>query len=152
MSDHQKHETLPFETFFDSSWYDFWFPRYHRAKERVIFNYLLLLFLSFTRISRSHFVSLTYPKLQTSDRRDSWKNVVRISKKKCRSLGYGPIHNFCILLMETLSLRISATDWDIEMNQKVISMAWFSLCFEWILMTKFLLIFFTWKIEILPPI
>ena len=48
-----------------------------------------------TRISRSHLVSLIYPKLQTSDRRNSWKNVVRISTKKCRSVTRGPIHNFC---------------------------------------------------------
>ena len=41
--------------------------------------------MSLIRISRSHLVSLTYPKSQTSDRRDSWKNVVRTFKKN-RSL------------------------------------------------------------------
>lgn len=39
-------------------------------------------FWSFTRISRSHLATPTYPKFQTSDRRDdSWKDVVRVPRK-----------------------------------------------------------------------
>ena len=92
MSDHSKRGTFPFKMLFHSSRYDFRFPRYRRVKKKVIFNRLLSLSLTLTRISRSHLGLLTYPKLQTSDRRDSWKNVVRVSTKKCRSLRL--IHNF----------------------------------------------------------
>ena len=73
--------------------YDFRFPRYHRVKKKVIFNRLLSPSLSLIRTSYSHFVLLTYSKVQTSDRRDSWKNVVHISKKKRRS---GSIHNISL--------------------------------------------------------
>ena len=73
--DHWKRGTFPFKTLFDLSRYDFRFRRYRRVKKKLIFNYLLFPSLSLTRTSRSHLVSLPYPKLQTSDRRDSWKNA-----------------------------------------------------------------------------
>ena len=85
VNDHQKRGIFLFKTPFRLFRYDFRFPRYRRVKERIIFNRLLTLSLSLIRISRSHLVSLTYPKSQTSDRRDSWKNVVRTFKKN-RSL------------------------------------------------------------------
>ena len=146
---------------FYSSRYDFRFPRYRRVKKRVIFNNLLSPSLLFIRIFRSHLGALTYPKLQTSGRRnswknvvrDSWKNVVRISRKKCRSRRRGPIHNLRAVLSitKTLSPYISATDWDIGINQKGISMVYYSLFPEWILMIKFLILlaFFIQKIKVL---
>ena len=81
VSDHSKRGTFPFKMLFHSSRYDFRFSRYRRVKETVIFNRLLSPSLLLIRAFRSHLVSLTYPKLQTSDGRDSWKNVVRVSKK-----------------------------------------------------------------------
>ena len=71
MSDRWKRGTLPFKTLFHLSRYDFRLPRYRRVKQKVIFNRLLSPSLSLTRTSRSHLRSLTYPKLQTSGRRDS---------------------------------------------------------------------------------
>ena len=141
IDDRQKRGTFPFKTVFRSFRYDFRLPRYRRVKERVIFNHLLSPSLSLTRSSRSHLLSPTYPKFQTSDRRDSWKNVVRISKKKCRSLGRGAIHNFCTAssIAKTFSPCISATDRDIGINQKAISMARFPPSSEWVQTIKFLL-------------
>ena len=74
VNDRQKRGILPFETLFDSSRYDFRFPRYRRVKKEVIFNRLLSSSSSLIRTSRSHLASLTYLNLQTSDGRDSWKN------------------------------------------------------------------------------
>ena len=71
MSDRWKRGTLPFKTLFHLSRYDFRLPRYRRVEQKVIFNRLLSPSLSLTRTSRSHLVSLAYPKLQTSGRRDS---------------------------------------------------------------------------------
>lgn len=70
----------------------------YKIKRKIIFNYLLsLISISLIRVSRS---SLTYLDPWTSESLDSWKNVaynsqkiVIISKKKCRSLGHGPIRN-----------------------------------------------------------
>ena len=139
INDRWKREIFLFKTLFDLSRYDFRLLRYRRVKGKVIFNRLPSPSLSLTRTSRSHFCPLTYPKLQTSGRRDSWKNVVRISKKKYRSVGHGPIHNLRILLciMETLNRYISATDWDIRIRQKGISMARFPLFSERVLTTYF---------------
>ena len=95
VNDCQKRGALLFKTHFDLSRYDFRLPRYHRAKKRVIFNRLLSPSLSLTRTSRSHLASPTYPKLQASDRRDSWKNVVLHFQEKY--LGYqvaSPFINF----------------------------------------------------------
>ena len=77
---------MPFKTLFRLSRYDFRLPRYRRVKRRIIFHRLLSPSSSLIRISRSHLVSLTYLKLQTSDRRDSWKNVGCISRNVYRSL------------------------------------------------------------------
>ena len=77
---------------FDLSRYDFRLPRYRRVKTKAIFNRLLSPSFSLTRNFHSHLVSLTYPKLQTSDRRDSWKNVVFPGK----NVGHEPIHNICV--------------------------------------------------------
>ena len=127
--------------------YDLRFPRYHRVKKKVIFNRLLSPSLSLIWSSYSHFVLLTYPKVQTSDRRDSWKNVVHISKKKRRS---GSIHNIslrCLNTMKTFNLYISATDWDIGINRKLTSMALYSLSSECVLMTKFVILFHDFYVE-----
>lgn len=130
--DHQKRGTFLFKTAFHLSRYDFRLPRYRRVKKKVIFNRLLPPSLSPIRISRSHLLSPTYPKLQTRVRRDSWKSVVRISKKKCRSVGYGSIHDLCTVLSatETSNRYNSATVRDIGINQKATSMARFPLCFS----------------------
>ena len=77
---------------FDLSRYNFRLPRYRRVKTKAIFNRLLSPSFSLTRNFHSHLVSLTYPKLQTSDRRDSWKNVVFPGK----NVGHEPIHNICV--------------------------------------------------------
>ena len=87
MKNHSKRGTFPFTTLFHSFRYDFRLSRYRRAKRRVIFNRLLSPSLLLIRTSRSHFALLTYPKLQTSDKHDSWKNEVRFSRKKYRSVG-----------------------------------------------------------------
>ena len=137
MNDRWKRGTLPFKTLFHLSRYRFRFPRYRRAKQRVIFNRSLFLSLSLIRTSRSRLLSLTYLKLQTSDRRDSRKNVVRASKIY-RSIDGATIHIFSPALstVNTLNRYISATDRDIGMNQKPISMAWFPPSFEYTLMIK----------------
>ena len=91
IKDRQKHGTLPFETLFHLSRYHFRFPRYHRIKKRIIFNLRPCCLLgSLARTS-----TLTYPKLQTSGRRDSWKKIVRISRK---NEGRELIHNFTTVL------------------------------------------------------
>ena len=96
INDRWKRGTLSFKTLFDLFRYDFRFPRYRRVKERVIFNRLLSSFLSHTRNSRSHLVSLTYTKFQTSDRRDSRKSrSTQFPGKIYRSLDGATIHNFC---------------------------------------------------------
>ena len=82
VNDRQKRGSFLFKMLFHLSRSDFRFSRYRRVKRRVIFNRLISLSLSLTRISRSHFVSLTYTKLQISGRRNSWKDVVRVSRKK----------------------------------------------------------------------
>ena len=141
IEDRQKRGTFRFKTLFDLSRYDFRLPRYRRVKGRVIFNHLPSPSLSLTRTSRSRLVSLTCPKSQTSDRRISQKErVVRNSRKKYRSLDRGPIHNFSSAI-EIINPCISATDRDIGMKQKVISMAWFPPFPEWILIDKFSVFF-----------
>ena len=92
VNDHQKHGIFLFKTPFRLFRYDFRFTRYRRVKERIIFNRLLMLSLSLIRTSHSHLVSLTYPKSQTCDRRDSWKNIRRTFRKN-RSLDGATIHN-----------------------------------------------------------
>ena len=83
INDRWKRGTLPFETLFGPSRYDFRLPRYRRAKKEVIFNRLLSPSLSLIRTSRSRLASLTYLNLQTSDGRDSWKNnSARFQEKK----------------------------------------------------------------------
>ena len=76
---------------FHLSRYDFRLPRYRRVKQRVIFDRLPSPSLSLTRISRSHLASLTYPKVQTSDRRDSWKT--HFPGRINRSLDSATIHS-----------------------------------------------------------
>ena len=143
MKDHWKSRTLFFKTLFHLFRYRFQFPRYRRVKERVIFNRLRFSSLSHTRISRSRFIPLTYLKLQTSDSRDSWKNVIRatpgnsvhISKKRCRSLDRGPIHNpYATLIVtghfESLYLDIQLryrdkTKTDFNGTVSFISCGWF---------------------------
>lgn len=108
MNERWKREIFPFKTLFEWFRYDFSFSRYRGAKSKVIFNCLLCLSSSLSR------VALTYPKLQTSDRqaisgKTCAKEVVHISrKKKCRSVSRDSIHNslYYIALsgMETLSL------------------------------------------------
>lgn len=56
-----------------------------RLKEKVIVYY----FVSYSKF----FLALIYFKIKTSERHDSWKNIVYISRKKCRSLGHESIHN-----------------------------------------------------------
>ena len=138
MNDRWKRGTFPFKTLFHLSRYHFRFPRYRRAKQRVIFNRSLFLSLSLIRTSRSHLLSLTYLKLQTSDRRDSRKNVVRASKIY-RSIDGATIHIFspASSTVDTLNRYISATDWDIRIRQKGISMARFPLFSERVLTTYF---------------
>ena len=138
MNDRWKRGTLPFKTLFHLSRYRFRFPRYHRAKQRVIFNRSLFLSLSLIRTSRSRLLSLTYLKLQTSDRRDSRKNVVRASKIY-RSIDGATIHIFspASSTVGALNRYISATDWDIGINQKVTSTTWFPPPFEQTLIIKF---------------
>ena len=53
MNDHQKRGIFTFKTLFDSSRYDFRFPRYRRVKRKIIFNRLLSPSSSDNRISRS---------------------------------------------------------------------------------------------------
>lgn len=71
MRDDKKRGILLFKTLFELPRYDFRFPDYRRAKKRVIFVY-----------SDLSLASPTYPKFQTSDRRDdSWKDIVRVPRK-----------------------------------------------------------------------
>ena len=70
-----KRGSLPFNTLFDSSRYDFRFSRYPRAEKMVIFDPFTILVI----YSDLSLASPTYPKLQTSDRRDSWKDIARNS-------------------------------------------------------------------------
>ena len=125
MNDRWKRGTLPFKTLFHLSRYHFRFPRYRRVKRRVIFDRLPSPSFSLTRTSRSHLDSLTYPKLQTSGRRDSWKRVPLPGK----NVGHwsSSFINLSTVLtaIDTLNPRISVTDRDIEIIRKVASMAWF---------------------------
>ena len=105
MKAHWKRGIFLFKTPFHSSRYDFRLPRYRRAKEKVIFNRLLPPFLSLIRVSRSHLHSPTYPKLQTSDRRDSWKNVLRNTRFQERNVGRGPIHVLLNILLRIVISR-----------------------------------------------
>ena len=123
---------------FHLSRYDFRLPRYRRAKRKVIFDRLLSLSFSLTRISRSRLVSLTYPKLP--DKQQLRFLEIALPGKKSRSVGRGPIHNF-FPTRYTLTPYISATDWDIGIKQKRISMVWFPLHSKWILVTKCLIFF-----------
>ena len=82
VNDRQKRGSFLFKMLFHLSRSDFRFSRYRRVKRRVIFDRLPSPSSSLTRTSRSHLVSLTYTKLQTSGRRNSWKSVVRVSRKK----------------------------------------------------------------------
>ena len=98
IEDHWKRDSFLFKTLFDLSSYDFRFRRYPRVKERVIFNRLLSPFFSFLLGSLALADLYQVPdKWQTRfpERHDSWKDVVHISRKKCRSLVGGSIHNFC---------------------------------------------------------
>lgn len=49
--------------------------------------------------------------------------------------------------MEILNPYISPIDRDIGMNQKAISLVWFPLCFDWVLVIKLLSLFF-YKLEV----
>lgn len=44
--------------------------------------------------------------------------------------------------MDTLNPYISTTNWDIRIIQKVVSMAWFSLFVEYVLITKIVVPFY----------
>lgn len=85
----------------------------YKIKRKIIFNYLLSpISISLIRVSRS---SLTYLDPWTSESLDSWKNVVYnsqkiviISKKKCRSLGHGPIRNLLNAMDNLILLCILA--------------------------------------------
>ena len=131
MNDRWKRGTFPFKTLFHLSRYHFRFPRYRRAKQRVIFNRSLFLSLSLIRTSRSHLLSLTYLKLQTSDRRDSRKNVVRASKIY-RSIDGATIHIFCTIVkhhghFESLYLGNGSRyrdEWKTDFNGMVSSIFW----------------------------
>ena len=128
MNDRWKRGTLPFKTLFHLSRYRFRFPRYRRVKQRVIFNRSLFLSLSLIRTSRSRLLSLTYLKLQTSDRRDSRKNVVRASEIY-RSIDGATIHIFCTIVkhhghFESLYLGNGSRyrdEWKTDFNGKLFS-------------------------------
>ena len=88
-------------------------------------------------------LSLTPRLADLSQTPDKWQTrfleARTTSRKKCRSLEQ-LIHKLPTVLsaIDTLNPCISAIDRDIEIIQKVTSMAWLPLCSEWILMTKFL--------------
>lgn len=99
MNERWKREIFPFKTLFEWFRYDFSFSRYRGAKSKVIFNCLLCLSSSLSR------VALTYPKLQTSDRQAisgkmCAKEVVHISRKK--NVGQWAATPFTILCIMSL--------------------------------------------------
>ena len=79
-------------------------------------------------------VSLTYPKLQTSNRRDSWKDVL-ISRKEMRVNGSSAHSRALHRAMETLNPRVSIeiSGW-IEKQ----SSQWHFLLHSWLTSSKFL--------------
>ena len=94
MSDHQKRGTFTFKTLFDSSRYDFRFPRYRRAKGKVIFLIVCHPCRSLVAGSRSLSLGLS----QTPD---EWQTTRFLEKRSsthfpgiiCRPVGRELIHN-----------------------------------------------------------
>ena len=107
VNDHQKRRSFPFKMHFRLSANNSRFPRYRRVKESVIFDRFLL--SPYSDLSLALLASLTYSRLQTSDRHNSWKNIILRfleeyvfpEKKRCRSLGRGFIRS-CLNGMEIL--------------------------------------------------
>ena len=125
--DRWKRGSFPFKTLFELSLYDFRFPRYRRIKRRVIFNRLL----SSSSSSRSE-VSLALPS-RTADERQT-----RFLEK---NVGRGFIHHprrRVLSTRKTLNCYNSASDRDIGIKQKAISMVSSSPLSVQFSITKFL--------------
>ena len=134
MDDRWNRGIFPFKTLFDLSQYDFRFPRYRRAKKKVIFNRLPSLrpCRLFGPLARA---SSLWPNPNSRQATDAipGKTWEAFPRKICRSLTRESIHNLCTTFLsatDTLNLYISATDRDIGMNQNVTSIACFPLSFE----------------------
>ena len=148
MNHRWKRWTLPFKTFFHSSRYNFRLPRYRRVKKRVIFNRLPSLSLSLTRTSRSHLLSLTYPKFQTSDRRDSWKSTVNVKvSRKNKVHSWISSHRLKReILILYLSNRLRYRDkTKSDFNGMSIPIFWANYNVKFLLFSR---VFFIWKVKI----
>lgn len=124
--------------------YDFRFPRYYRAKKKLIFSRLLFPSLFFARIS-SHWPTPNFRQAAVAiPGRNS--NTQFQEKKVGHSVAdpfiiYVNVYVKCLRkVLRTLNRYISAINWDIETNQRKISMVFSILC---IFAIKFL-IFMSW--------
>ena len=133
--DRWKRGSFPFKTLFELSLYDFRFPRYRRIKRRVIFNRLL----SSSSSSRSE-VSLALPS-RTADERQTWFLEKRSTRFLEKNVGRGFIHHprrRVLSTRKTLNCYNSASDRDIGIKQKAISMVSSSPLSVQFSITKFL--------------
>lgn len=89
-------EISPFKMHFDLFLYDFRFPRYYRKKKSYHF-------FSFNRISRLHFTSLTYIKLEMNNDKQFLENLV--SKEKYRLFSRVSSHNLYIVSSTMITLN-----------------------------------------------
>ena len=133
--DRWKRGSFPFKTLFELSLYDFRFPRYRRIKRRVIFNRLL----SSSSSSRSE-VSLALPS-RTADERQTRFLEKRSTRFLEKNVGRGFIHHprrRVLSTRKTLNCYNSASDRDIGIKQKAISMVLSSPLSVQFSITKFL--------------
>ena len=96
MNDRWNRGIFPFKTLFDLSRYDFRFPRYRRAKKKVIFNRLPSLrpCRLFGPLARA---SSLWPNPNSRQATDAipGKTWEAFPRKICRSLTRESIHNLC---------------------------------------------------------